>query len=402
MADVNVSFGAVDTEVAKAAQRLVGDLDRTRQRFEGGWQKTGGAIGKSIATAFGATAIARQMIGSVSEGLKEYAKDSDSGAAAMASLAAAQREFIVGLGADYSPFLSGMQEMIRLAHEGRTSTVNWIADLLAGEGHSAEIDALRQKEIQLSKTNRLLKESSEMSRRLRSESLKSQGRGDEAQVFDEQMKHRNEMDTIAQMPAGVQDNLRAAEEERHQSEMARIDREIAARVQKNQMDQVAMRRASAESEARMNAQMREQGQALEFATMEANIGRMRAEGRTKEAAAEQIRLDTLKQILEIKKMEFATDEAKASAISAIYRQQNAELAALDTDEPKDTKRSGQTGTIAAGLAMAGTFGQVFGGSSSSDPVVRETRGVKDQVAKLLPVLKQIQTNTAKASGATFQ
>lgn len=173
---------------------------------------------------------------------------------------------------------------------------------------------------------------------------------------------------------------KALEDERKAQEAIRLEQMKAREEGREQMMQI-MEKVEADR------------QRLETMTAEARIDTMLAQGKEKEARIEQLRLQTLEKIRDIKSREYAMESDRAAAIAAVQEAEKAQLDKLN--EPAFKMQRAWTGTqsISAGLYSPALARQVFGGEGVNRQE-RTLQSVSKELVKQTAVLKSIEGKLA--------
>lgn len=404
MADVSYSFGAVDEGVAQAARRLEGEFARAGRAGE---RLTGTARNMSGAATF----LGRQLAGS---------------AAALARFGVAGG-VAAGIYGGWKLATSSMHEYMQASEEGRREMMQMergaealkikLGAILSGAGFGGGLS--NGKQWLQSALNDVVDAPADLQRQMAAEFERKNAlqqeltlaRDDGERAFlialdrEEQLFQRNVQELQRDRAAGLLsgpdfgrlmrrerslhdsrlDELHWRESERRGAALER-ERELAAEAKRAGDEQMYQSFLSQEADR----------VSLEYAEREADIDALRAQGLEKEARLEQVRLDTLRRISEVKGKEWATDEAKQTVINRILNAEQLQLAAINSEtDPMagSVWRRRYTGqqSIAPGFASATLFRQVFGpeggGSgaerrSASSQVINELKATRTVVTKL--------------------
>lgn len=408
MSDVNVSFGAQDEGIAAAARKLSNDLavtERAGVRLGNTSRATSKALGMVTREAIGGAAgllrfgAAGSILAGVAGGWyiatrasSEYAKVNR---AAQHELDVTEKkaEFFLqtigrGLGFQLDKPLTELGAAASNLVKNTPDAVGVQDEIFARSKEEAAL----QMELALARTD----EEGEFIKKLQDEQRALRDITETYKVLKDAGAIRGE-----QFGALMQGARAASDARRERIIAAENDRQGQAA--RDQAREAAAARNAGDDQMRA-AFEKEQAdrQSLEYMMAEAKIDELRAQGRTAEVTQEQIRLDTLRKINEIKAKEYITDKERAAAIDAVTRASKAELSAAGLTDDSGARRpfTGQQ-EIAPGLITASASRQVFvGGGSASDPSVKRLEEIKRAATDQLALLKQIERNTS-ANGATW-
>jgi hypothetical protein len=402
MSDVNVSFGAIDASVAAAARRLAADLSMMEKAGARAGNTTQ-LMGKSMQM------FTRSMVGPLA-GLAKFGPYG----VAIAALGGAWMAAAKGAEAYAKIDKQAAQEMevTRLRAQGLWETlgkmsrdsfgVNILSPIAALEqglasavGVDPEVQRLHfeqmNKEAQLALDLSLARDESERA------FLKTLH--EETMEFEKQKMHRLAMQKAGLITERSRASLDRTAGEGHRARVDFLFRNENDRIGKEMRD-----RQKADREAREAFQDHTfeifkktdaERKSLEYTIAEANIDTLSAQGKEKQAKMEQVRLETVQKIADIKSKEFATDAEKQRAIEAVQRAEAAQLRQLDAKADKIRTPFTGSQVIMPGFASAGLSRQVFGpdgfGASSGDRSLRALGEVKKTGEETVAVLQRIET-----------
>lgn len=409
MADVNVSFGAIDQGVAAAARKIAGELavmDKVGGKVTqstGMMGKTVGMFGRSLVgplaglARFGPHGLAIAAMGgawmAAAKGAEAYAAiDKQAGQEMEVTRLKAQGlwetlgkmsrdSFGINVLSPLKALEQGLADAVgidpevqRLHAENMNREAQRALDLALArdEGERSFLRTLQQEtaEFEKQKLLRLAMEKAGL--------ITQKDRGQLDRIAGETFRS-----TIGGLFAG--ENSRNAEERRK--------KEAAAREGSD---------AFQDHTFGVFQKMEADRKSLEYTIAEANIDRLSAQGKEKEARIEQVRLQTLQKIADIKAMENATDDQKRRAIEAVQRAEAAQLGQLNGPAFAATGRFTGSQVIMPGLVSAGLSRQVFGpggeGASGGDRGLKELAGARKAGEETVKVLRSIESKIASVGG----
>lgn len=388
MSDVTLSFGAADQGVAQAAQRMVASLAKTEQAAKRTEKSLAGMSGFQVLKAFGAFQSGHRLVRLASDAMGEYAKKSDAGAAAQERVNRAVSNFKANLGADLAGLTEGYEKLIVVADRFRQGMVDSVANAINPSNPQGMARQAIDDEMRMSAEKRAKAKAEDMLEEAYAGYWRAQPGGmteDAAQIIErtrsqKDVKRINEMrekGVFKDLAPGEEDRLRKDVALRHEAEWDRIHREFAERKENTKFT-------------------------LDAAMKEAQIGELRAQGRDKEARAEQVVLDTARKILDIKKNELLTVDEKIAAVRAIGAAGQAELGG----GVPGYKPSKYNGSIGGGLYSSSLGKMVFGetvgmrGADSQNPG-KQLDEIKKNTKLQVDILSVIQRSMQNGGGATF-
>lgn len=407
MSDVSVGFGAVDEGLAQAMRKLQGDL--------AGMERAQGRVGGATAVASrGMAMMGRSMLGPLAS-LARF------GQAAVPIIAVGAAWMVASKGArayaEINEEAARRMEVAELRAKGLWQTLGKLSDDSLGFNVLNPMKAMEQgiaswvgvdPAVQRAHFDAMMK-----SQREALEIALARDDGERAFLRALQMEtaeyEKQKQVHLNMQKAGLITERHRAGLDRAlgDTHRARIDDLFARenerkgkaledeRKAQEELRQQAMkaREESREQMWQIMEKVEADRQRLEILTAEARIDTMLAQGKEKEARIEQLRLQTLEKIRDIKSREYAMEADRAAAIAAVQEAEKAQLARLE--EPAFTRRRAWTGTqaISAGLSSAALTRQVFGGEGGNRQE-RTLQGVSKELVKQTAVLKSIEGKLA--------
>lgn len=408
MSDVTYTFGAEDQGVAAAARRLEQDFSRAEKagnRLHGSTTTLGRAVGVLGQRALGSAAsfaklgVAGLVVGAgyaawhtASKGITDWMQASEQGRNEMTLMEAKAKVFSenlgqylgrlggdIGLAKPAQVLMGGLNDAfgsnpeaqkVRAAEWEKSARMRQELTLARDDGER-EFLTLLEREEQLYKSI-----TSELTIMRDSGAISGPDFG--RFMRRERSEHDKRSDEIY------------AEENRRRGEALRREREVTESGSRAFEDQTRAVFERQEAER----------QSLEFAEAEAEIDRLQAVGLEKEAQAERVRLDTMRKIVELKKLEFVTDAARSQAIDKILRSQADQLNSIGANSAKDTQHFRYTGSqvlspgawsSVMGRQVFGTGdGAGFGATGSPSRSESVTRKLDTQITVLKSIERKIE------------